>query len=79
MDPCAAALPLAASRIAESHFPKARRPGLDIAGLGVVEEFKRSLRKDSSSPSAEIRFVKTVVSMKARSSTIYTTMKYTTG
>jgi hypothetical protein len=40
MDPRAAALPLAASRIAESHFPKACRPGLDIAGFGVVEEFK---------------------------------------
>ena len=36
----AAALPLATARIAEPHLPKPRRPGLDVTGFWIVEQFK---------------------------------------
>ncbi len=69
-----AAVALAAGRIPETDLPETGRAGLDVIRFRVVEQFKLQPLKDSSSPSAEIRFVKTLVSTKVGSSGISTTV-----
>jgi hypothetical protein len=79
VQPRSASLSLATGRIAETDLSKAARSRLDVPGLGVFEQVAScSPLKDSSSPSDEIRFVKTVVSTNVRSSGISTTVKHTT-
>jgi hypothetical protein len=78
MHPRSASLALATARIAETDLSETGGRRLDVAGFGVSSSSSCSPLKGSSSPSAAIRFVKTVVSTKVSNSGISTTVKHTT-
>jgi len=78
MDARASAFALATGRIAKTDLAETGCTGSRSPASGLCSNSSCSPLSDPSSPSADIRFVKTLVSTKVRSSGISTTVKYTT-